>query len=165
MTTRSLCLVALLACSSLFGCGGGSSKGGTGGVGDGTGGTSGGATGGTNGSTFVAIAPCDTEAAYETGATITFPNSDSSYSPKCLKVDLNAMVTFMPMAGSNFATYPLAPSAMRGNVADNPIQMVESTTAKERTFSFGVPGYYGYFCGTAGADADGSGMAGVIWVH
>lgn len=163
MTIRSLGLVAVLGCSTLLGCGGGSSKGGTGGVGDGTGGASG--TGGANGSTFVAIAPCDTEAAYETGATITFPNADSSYSPKCLKVDLNATVTFMPMAGANFAMYPLAPSAMRGNTADNPIQMVESTTATMRAFTFGVAGYYGFFCGTAGADADGSGMAGVVWVH
>lgn len=159
MPIRSLCLVAL-GCVSLVACGGGSSKGGTGGTGGGGPGT-----GGANGSTFMAIAPCDSESAYETGETITFPNSDSSYSPKCLKTSLGSSVTFMPMSGANFSMYPLAPSQVRGNVPDNPVQMVESAAAGPKTFAFGVSGFFGFFCGAAGADADGSGMAGVVWVQ
>lgn len=113
----------------------------------------------------MAIAPCDSESAYDMGDTITFPNSDSSYAPKCLKTSMGSSVTFMPMSGANFATFPLAPSQVRGNVPDNPIQMVESAAAGARTFAFGISGFFGYFCGTAGVDSDGSGMAGVVWVQ
>jgi hypothetical protein len=174
MPIRSLCVVAL-GCFSLVACGGGSSKGGTGGLGDpGSGGESGGGTGGTggpsgtggaNGSTFTAIAPCNSASAYETGTTITFPNGDSSYSPKCLKTTVGASVTFMPMAGANFSMYPLAPSQARGNVADNPIQMVETTSSAARSFAFGVSGFFGFTCLLAGSDSDGDGMTGVVWVQ
>jgi hypothetical protein len=164
MPIRSLCLVAF-GCISLVACGGGSSKGGTGGAGPGGGGQSGTGTGGANGSTFMALAPCDSESAYEMGDTITFPNADSSYAPKCLKTTVGASVTFMPMTGANFSMYPLAPSQVRGNVPDNPVQMVESAAAGPRTFAFGISGFFGFFCGTAGADNDGSGMAGVVWVQ
>jgi hypothetical protein len=167
MLIRSLCLVAL-GCFSLVACGGGSSKGGTGGTGSGSGGESGtgtGGTGGMNGSMFAAIAPCDSESAYEMGDTITFPNADFSYSPKCLKTTIGSSVAFMPMSGANFSMYPLAPSVKRGNIPDNPIQMVESAAGGARSFAFGVSGFFGFFCGTAGVDADGSGMAGVVWVQ
>jgi hypothetical protein len=162
MPIRSLCAVAL-GCFSLVACGGGSSKGGTGGGGPGGSGASG--TGGANGSTFTAIAPCNSESDYQMATTVTFPNGDDSYSPKCVKVAVNSSVTFMPMAGANYSTYPLAPSAFRGNTSDNPIQMVENTSTAPRSFDFGVPGFFGFYCITAGGDSDGAGMTGVVWVQ
>jgi plastocyanin len=161
MPIRSLCAVAL-GCFCLVACGGGSSKGGTGGAGLGG---EGGGTGGANGSTFRAIAPCNSESDYQMGSNITFPNGDDSYSPKCLKIAMNSSVTFTPMAGANFSTYPLAPSQFRGSTSDNPIQMVENPSTAPRSFDFGVPGFYGFFCITAGGDSDGAGMTGVVWVQ
>ena len=134
---------------------------GTGGAGGGAGGAGGG-NGGAGGSSagFMAFAPCTTESSYvATPTTITFGGTVGfNYSPQCLKVPAGTMVTF----SGDFTTHPLAPSAMRGDPANNPIvNMSDGTTA---AFTFSAKGFFAYLCNFHGTD-DGAFMSGVIWVQ
>jgi len=108
---------------------------------------------------FTAFAPCNAATDYVAATTINFGGAVGfDYSPKCLKVSAGAMVTF----SGDFSTHPLAPSAMRGDPANNPIvNMSDGTTA---SFLFPKPGFYAYLCNFHGND-NGSAMAGVIWVQ
>jgi plastocyanin len=142
------------------GSGGGAGNGGTGAgtAGSGGGGGSGGSGG--SGAPFMAFAPCSAESNYvTTPTTIAFGGTVGfDYAPKCLKVPAGTSVTF----SGDFATHPLAPSAMRGNTTNNPIvNMSNGTTA---SFSFPTPGFYAYLCNFHGSD-DGAFMSGVIWVQ
>jgi plastocyanin len=153
-----------LGCSSSSnnntpGTGGSGGGGSTGTAGTSAGGTTGsGGTGG-SGAGFLAFAPCNAATDYVAGTTITFGGTVGfNYDPKCLKVSAGAMVTF----SGDFATHPLAPSAMRGDPANNPIvNMSDGTTA---SFTFPKPGFYAYLCNFHGSD-DGAFMSGVIWVQ
>jgi plastocyanin len=99
------------------------------------------------------------ENSYVAGTTIAFGGTVGfNYTPKCLKVSPGATVTF----NGEFASHPLAPSALRGAPAiNNPIvNMSDGTTA---SFTFPDAGFYAYLCNFHGTD-DGLNMAGVIWV-
>ncbi len=152
-----LSLGMLLAAAMTIGCSG-SNNNGT----PGTGGTGGGGGGGGSGPdpSFMAFAPCSTEAGYSSGTTIAFPATptDFNYAPRCLKVSAGATVTF----NGDFAMHPLAPSATRGAPStSNPIvNMSSGTTA---SFTFPTAGFYAYLCNFHGSD-DGQFMSGVIWV-
>ena len=150
----------------LAACGSSSSKGND--AGDGTGGaggTGGSTSGGTGGATveFTVVQPCATAADYVEGKTVTFPNADTSYAPKCLKVAPGDTVTFMTSEGT-FAMHPLEAARRRGDTTNNPITTtMGAMTSREFTFTFS--GFYGYYCGMHGDDSDGAAEAGVIWVH
>jgi plastocyanin len=109
------------------------------------------------------VQPCAAAADYVEGVnTVTFPNDDASYKPKCLKVAPGDTVTFMAGEGT-FAMHPLEAARRRGDTTNNPITTtMGAMTSREFTFTFS--GFYGYYCGMHGAD-DGSVEAGVIWVH
>jgi plastocyanin len=144
-----------------IGCSGSSSSNtpGTGGSGGGAGTTGSGGSGG-SGAAFMAFAPCSAESNYvTTPTTIAFGGTVGfDYAPKCLKVPAGTSVTF----SGDFATHPLAPSAMRGDPTNNPIvNMSNGTTA---SFTFPTPGFYAYLCNFHGSD-DGTSMSGVIWVQ
>lgn len=153
------------------GCGS-PSAGGTGGAGGETGGTSG-ATGGTGGGTggtsgtgggssgFVSVPPCTTEALYATaGTTVNFGvNGTAAYDPKCLKVSVGSIVTFV----GDFSAHPLSPSTMRGTVSGNPITNTGSGSRKSVTFP--APGAYAYYCDLHGPSDGAAGMVGVVWVQ
>jgi plastocyanin len=134
--------------------------------GGGSGGSGG--SGGTGGSgmpdaasSFMAIKPCDTAAAYMTATTVTFGGTGATaiaYSPRCIKVAKGASVEFM----GNFMVHPLAPSKKRPATGTNPIK--ETTTGMTATFTFPDPGYYPFYCTQHGFLDDGSNMAGVVWV-
>lgn len=148
----------------LAACGSSSSKGSD--AGDGTGGAGGSTSGGTGGASveFMVVQPCATEADYVEGVkTVTFPNADTSYSPKCLKVAPGDTVTFMASEGT-FAMHPLEAGRRRGDTANNPITTtMGDMTSRDFTFTFS--GFYGYYCGMHGDDSGGTPEAGVIWVH
>jgi plastocyanin len=147
----------LLAAPLAIGCSG-SSNSSTPGSG-GSGGSGGGGGTGPDPS-FMAVAPCSTEAAYTTtGTTITFPATptDFNYAPKCLKVTAGASVTF----NGEFAGHPLDKSEVRGTVTGNPIVM--TNTGSTASFTFPTAGFYAYYCRFHGVD-DGQYMDGVIWV-
>jgi plastocyanin len=141
-------LAALLAVSAALGCSGagGSGTPGTGGMGGGD-------------PSFMAVAPCTTEAGYTTsGTTIQFGVSGFTYTPNCLKVPAGSTVTF----SGDFASHPLTPSALRGTMTGNPISPTGiGTTA---TFTFLDGGFWAYYCSVHGSDADGQFMSGVVWV-
>jgi plastocyanin len=109
---------------------------------------------------FMAVAPCSTEAMYTTtGTTVAFPAgpTDFNYSPKCLKVTAGSSVTF----SGDFAAHPLDPSELRGTTAGNPIMLTNTGTSS--SFTFPSAGFYAYYCQFHGAD-NGQFMDGVIWV-
>lgn len=112
---------------------------------------------------FVAVAPCEREEDYRSGAaTITFgflgPSQGFAYDPDCLKIDAGTIVAF----SGDFSFHPLYPSRVRGTVQGNPISGTNSGRSTEVTFT--EAGFYAYYCGVHGAFDDGSAMAGVIWV-
>jgi plastocyanin len=112
---------------------------------------------------FVAVAPCEREEDYRSGAaTGTFgvlgPLQGFAYDPDCLKIDAGTIVAFS--GDSSF--HPLYPSRVRGTVQRNPIRGTNS--ARSMAVLFGEAGFYAYYCGVHGAFDDGSAMAGVIWV-
>jgi plastocyanin len=155
----------LLASMTAIGCSGGGTTANPGTAGTSGGGTSGGGTGGGTGggggssAGFMSFAPCAAATDYVAGTTINFGGAVGfNYDPKCLKVSAGATVTF----SGDFLTHPLAPSAMRGDPANNPIvNMSDGTTA---SFVFPMPGFYAYLCNFHGTD-DGLFMSGVIWVQ
>jgi plastocyanin len=161
-----LCLLVLLVTAA--GACGGSSSDGTGGAGGETGGGTGGTGlvfGGTGGSAamFMSIPPCPNESDYATGSMITFPNDDSSYRPRCLKIALNDRVTFMATTGT-FQMHQLEASRARGNTAANPITSRTGAEAAA-SFIFGTPGFFGYYCRDHGTDRAATTEAGLIWVQ
>ncbi len=158
----SVLSVALL----LSACGSSSNPGGAGGTGAGTGGSTGGSTGGGtggSGAAFMAVAPCAAESDYQEGSTISFPGTNMSYAPKCLRVAVGATVTFMATGTESFVNHSLEASRRRGNTTDNPIVTVSSGTTREFTFS--APGFFAYYCGAHGISDMDSGEVGVVWVR
>ena len=148
----------LLAATATVGCSSTSSN-----PTPGTGGTGGGGGGGGSGPdpSFMAVAPCSTEASYTTsGTTIAFGGTDPgfNYAPNCLKVSTGASVTF----NGDFSMHPLGPSAVRGMTTGNPIVVTNTGTTK--SFTFPAAGFWAYYCMFHGSDADGNFMSGVIWV-
>jgi plastocyanin len=165
-----LAFAIILTAGAIVGCSGsstgntpgtgGSSGGSTGTAGTSAGGTSGGSGGsGGSGAGFMAFAPCNDASDYVAGTTINFGGTVGfNYDPKCLKVSAGATVTF----SGDFLSHALAPSATRGDPANNPIvNMSAGTTA---SFTFPKPGFYAYLCNYHGSD-DGAFMSGVIWVQ
>ena len=120
------------------------------GAGGGTGGAGGGSAGGTAGGAANPGCPgyagCTT---FTDGTTVTFPNLNDTYSPKCLRVRVGQQVTF----AGDFGDHPLEQSC-------GPAANVINGTA---TATFTVPGVYGYWCTDHGSSG-GSGMAGAIEV-
>lgn len=106
----------------------------------------GGAGGGTASGGCPGYAGCNT---FTDGTTITFPNVNDTYSPKCLRVRVGQQVTFS------------------GDLADHPLQQSCGPAANAisggATATFTVPGVYGYWCTDHGSSG-GSGMAGAIEV-
>jgi plastocyanin len=155
---KKLITHALVAAAAAVGCsgaGGGTSTPGTGG-----GGTGGGGAGGS--STFMAVAPCASEASYTTtGTTIQFGvNGALAYQPDCLEVAAGTTVTF----SGDFVTHPLTPSARRGTLTGNPITASNGLPgANSEDFTFPNPGFYAYYCAEH-SDDSGTLMDGVIWV-
>src|SRR5579862_1521222 len=106
------------------------------------------------------LAPCTAADYVTTPTTITFPgNGTFAYTPKCLTVTVNSMVTF----SGAFTNHPLTPST-RGT---QPSPIMLTNTGTTQTFTFSAPGFYPYYCGFHGADdgLGGLGMAGVIQVQ
>jgi plastocyanin len=138
----------------IAGCGSSGGGGGTGGAS----GTGGAGTGGTGGGAFQAVAPCNAEGDYSSGATTITFGPTAAYSPKCLKVAPGTAVTF----SGDFTVHPLEPSALRGTVTGNPI--TATTTGASKAFTFSSQGFWAYFCSIHGASDSGAGMVGVVWV-
>ena len=112
----------------------------------GAGGGAGGAGGGTANPGCPGYAGCST---FTDGTTVTFPNLNDTYSPRCLRVRAGQQVTFS------------------GDLTDHPLQQACGPVANAITGSaattFTVPGVYGYWCTDHGSSG-GSGMAGAIEV-
>jgi plastocyanin len=156
-----------LACSS---DGDSTGTGGSGGSGGSLVGTDAGSTGHAGGSgghagggggapaAFTSLMPCEAEADYETGTTITFPAGGGfSYAPSCLKVPAGTTVTF----SGDFSSHPLKPST-RGDATSNPI--TSKSSGSSATFTFSTRGFYPYYCGYHGSDS-GVAMSGVVWAQ
>ncbi len=89
--------------------------------------------------------------------TITFPNGNLTYSPKCLLINAAQMVTF----SGAFASHPLRPGVGSTATAGSPNNPITATnTGLTMNFTFPAVGDYPYNC----AAHDGSGMNGVVRV-
>jgi plastocyanin len=78
-----------------------------------------------------------------------------NYSPKCLTVAKNTMVTWM----GDFSMHPLTPSTFA--TPGSPIMLSNAGTSA--SFTFTASGFYQYYCGVHGSD-NGGGMSGVVQV-
>ncbi len=115
--------------------------------------------GGSGGSSFMAVAPCNSETDYVSDPTTITWEGAHLYTPACLKVKVGTSVTFSGL----FSTHPLEPSAMRGTLTGNPIKKTREDG--DRTFTFSTPGFFAYWCTYHGSDTTGANMTGVIWVE
>jgi plastocyanin len=92
--------------------------------------------------------------------TITFPNANSMYTPKCVKVHTGTTVTF---SGGDFADHPLtggivvAGSAMPASAGPFTPAIATGTSA---SVTPAVPGSYPFYCNVHGS----SGMTGALFV-
>ncbi len=82
------------------------------------------------------------------GTTITFPNGNDTYAPKCLRIRAGQAVTFTGDRGNHPLRFVCGPSTL-------------PSSASQVTLS--VPGVWGYYCSDHGT-ASGGGMAGAIEV-
>ncbi len=110
---------------------------------------------------FMAVAPCDSPDAYQSGTTVAFGGDGQpvlSYTPSCLRVARGARVAFV----GDFSAHPMWPSADRGTRPGNPITFTGA--GGEASFTFATPGFFPFYCQHHGPTDDGSAMSGVIWV-
>ncbi|MBK7862286.1 MAG: hypothetical protein IPJ65_27495 [Archangiaceae bacterium] len=152
-----LLIVALGACLPQVGppLDGGAAGGASGGSGGAGGGDAGGASAGGSAGGVEAGCPGYADCiAFTEPATleVTFPNGNESYEPQCLKVHAGQSVTF----SGSFASHPLSQKC-------GPAVVLAGQSGSNRTFTFTVPGVYGYYC-TQHGTSSGSGMAGAIEV-
>ena len=122
--------------------------GGAGGSGPGGGAAGGGTSGGAPG--CPGYAGCTT---FTPASTVSFPNGNDRYTPKCLRLTAGQTVTFT----GNFNSHPMHQAC--GPVA----QALGEPAGSSAPFTLTVPGVYGYYCSQHG-DSTGSGMAGAIEV-
>jgi plastocyanin len=109
---------------------------------------------------LLAVNGCDPATAVTMPTTVTFPNANTTYDPKCLKVSLNASVTFM---GGDFSMHPLQGGVVAGNVTtpalSGPFVPVTSS-GTQKAFTMDTLGSYPYYCVPHGT----LGMNGVVYV-
>jgi plastocyanin len=82
--------------------------------------------------------------------TVTF--APFSYTPKCLRIAAGQSVAF----DGPFASHPLTQGC-------GPAEVITNGTGSSASFTFTVPGVYGYYCALHGSAA-GTGMGGAILV-
>ena len=98
-----------------------------------------------------------TDLSGQSSTTITFPNGNFTYSPRCIKVDLGAQVTF----NGSFSGHPMSGGTVVGGVAtpasSGPF-LPMTNTGTSKSFTMSSNGDFPYYCLAHGAAFNLSGM-------